>query len=221
VAAIHALYELHPGQSEPRIRRALNTVCRRMPDGDLLLIFGLYVNFPHTWDFLETDNRQKLVEMVRQSSDKQAATLLPVALQIDDLEDVCKLRIAKLDRNELGEVLKKNPHPVTIRRAVDINCSSTNWDVANANYEYVVEPILDKLNQDQIRRIVLASETDHADLSGSHSFSNFTKYIYESEKLPKKEVIDTLRNHGMSYMANRLEPSEVEDDDYDDPSVPF
>ncbi len=220
-AAIRALYELYPGHSEPRIRRALNTICRRMRDGDLPLIFGLNRFFPQTWDFLEADNRQKLIEMVRQSSDETAVIVLPIALQINDLDEVCATRIARLDRKELGEVLKKNPHPVAIRRAVDIYCSSKSWDGANTNYEHVIEPILDKLNQEQIRRILLASETERADLPGSHSFSNFTKYVYESEKLPKKEVIETLKDHGMGYMAERLEPADADGDDDGEADIPF
>jgi hypothetical protein len=98
VAALQATYELFPGLCEPRIRRALNVLGRRIPDRDLLIFFGLQRRLPQTWDFLEQDNQTRLTELARQSSDEVAGAVLPVCLEIVGLEEVCRSAIPSFQR---------------------------------------------------------------------------------------------------------------------------
>ena len=133
---------MFPGLAEPRIRKGLNTVCRRAPDKDLLLFLGLQRHLPQVWTLLEDDNRQRLRELVKQSEAKYARLILPICLPIQDLGDVCEARLGMLDVEDVGEVLKETSHPAVLKRAVDIYCSSRSWDEANSNYSRVVEPIL-------------------------------------------------------------------------------
>lgn len=207
--ALKALLEMHPGQAEHRIRRAINIICRRLPDEDLNSIVDLHGYLPATWGFLEVDNRQKLNEFVRQLPDKQASLVLPVALQIDGLKTSSGTRLSTLASREVGEILKQNQNAIVVARAVDLYCSSTSWDQANSIYERAIEPILDKLEQDQMRRILAAPQVEKADLNGAHSFSGFTRHIYETERLPKIEIQALLTENGMKHIADRLA---VEDD---------
>jgi hypothetical protein len=124
IAALRATYELFPGLCEPRIRRALNALGRRILDKDLRIFFGLQRHLPQTWSFLEQDNRTRLIELTRQSSDELAIVLLPVCLDISGLEDVCRTRIAALGHEQLGLILQSSKHAIAIARAVDIYCSS-------------------------------------------------------------------------------------------------
>jgi hypothetical protein len=66
-----------------------------------------------------------------------------------------------------------------------------------------------------MRRILLAAQNEGADLNGAHSFSTFARYIYENDMLPRSEIITTLRDNGMTYLADRLqaEPAVSQDDD--------
>lgn len=115
----------------------------------------------------------------------------------------------------LGELLKKTKHPVAIARAVDIYCSSRSWDQANTHYNHVIEPVIGNLDQAQMRRILLAARNEGADLNGAHSFSTFVRYVYENDKLPRSEIITTLRDNGITHLAARLEaePGASQDDD--------
>jgi hypothetical protein len=204
-AALKAVYDLHPGQAEPRIKRALNVICRRLSDVELPLIFALYHYLPQTWNFLELDNKQKFNELVKQLPDNRAAAVLPWALKIDGLHAEAETRIKKLGPREIGQVLKASQNPILVSRAVDLYCSSKNWGEANSTYEQAIEPIIDKLTQDQLRRIIAASQAEGADLNGANSFSGFARYIYEQERLPKPEILKLLTDNGMKNIADRIQ----------------
>ena len=213
IAALRATHELFPGLCEPRIRRAINVLGRRISDRDLIFFFGLQRHFPQTWDFLEQDNQTRLTALVRQSSDEWAIQLLPICLEIVGLEDVCRARIKELDYKQLGLLVQASKHPIPIARAVDIYCSSKNWDYANAHYHHVIEPVLTDLNQAQIRRILRASTAEGADLDGAHSFTSFVQYVYGNENLPREEIDQIMRDQNMERLIPRAETSRPADDD--------
>jgi hypothetical protein len=79
----------------------------------------------------------------------------------------------------------------------------------------VIEPVIGNLDQAQMRRILLAAQNEGADLNGTHSFSSFARYIYGNDKLPRSEIITTLRDNGMTYLEDLLEanPAASQDDD--------
>jgi hypothetical protein len=96
ITAVQAIYELYPGICEPRIRQALNKLGRKLADKDLPIFFPLQRHVPETWSFLEEDNRTRFAELIRQSRDELAVLILPVGLEIVDLEEVCRERINAL-----------------------------------------------------------------------------------------------------------------------------
>jgi hypothetical protein len=214
IVALRATYELFPGLCEPRIRRAINVLGRRVPDRDLIFFFGLQRLLPQTWGFFEQDNQTRLTELVPQSSDDNAKLVLPICLEIAGLEGVCSARINALGYEQLGLLLQVSKHPMAIARAVDIYCFSRSWDQANAHYNHVIEPVLNELNQAQIRRILLASAVERADLNGAHSFTNFVKYVYDHEKLPREEIIATMRENNMEWLMPRVQAEPTADRDF-------
>jgi hypothetical protein len=129
---------------------------------------------------------------------------------------VCREKISELRLEELALLLQSSKHPIVIARAVDIYCSSKNWDQANSCYASAIEPILAELSQADVRRILLAPTAEGADLPGAHSFTSFVRYVYEHEKLSRDEIIQTLSDNGMEHMAKRLTAAEAPDDD-----IPF
>jgi hypothetical protein len=210
--AIRAMYDLFPGLCEPRIQRALNTICRRAPDRDLRIVIGLHRHLPQTWGFLEQDNRNKLAEFIRQSSTAVAKLVLPTALTIMDLAAPCQKRIGALESEDLGQIAQQVKHPIVLERATALYCESKNWDMANSRYQHVIEPVLNDLNEAQLRRILVAPTKEGADLDGAHSFRNFLTYIYKNEKLPRAEIIQTLRDQRMDHYVQRLEMADTEDE---------
>lgn len=199
--ALRAVYELYPGLAEPRVRRALNAVGRRASDQDLPLFFQILAQLPHAWDLLEQDNKARLTELVRLALPAVAINFLPASLGVPALTAIAEVRINGFDYQTLGQLLKRTSHPAAVARAVDIYCSSRSWDQANTYYNDVLAPVLGKLDQAQIRRILVAAQQEGADLNGAHSFGSFTRYIYDNQKLPQAEILATLRANGMDYLA--------------------
>ena len=189
------------------MKRALNLIGRRAPDPTLPLFIALQRILSQTWSFLEADNQARLKEVVRQTDDKTAVRILPVAVDIPDLQDMVKERIKKLDQKQLGAVVQESKHPIIVQAGVDLYCSSKNWDSANSNYGQAVEPALANLTEAQLKRILNASIKEDADLRGSHSFNNFCRYIYENEKLPRPDIISSLTDQAMGHLATQLEGS--------------
>jgi hypothetical protein len=215
--AVRAIFELYPGLAEIRLRHTLNNLGRRLPDNDLYLFFGLLLHLPLTWDFLEQDNKTRIEQLLLQTSTATVPRILPTSFSIPDLEAASRERTNALESEELGRLLQATKHPIAIARAVDLYCSSRSFDQANARYSRVIEPVLDQLTEEQIRRILIAARTEGADLHGAHSFNNFAKYIYEHQKIPRPEIIATLRENSMDWIADRIEATPATEDD----EIPF
>src|ERR1700730_3095364 len=83
----------------------------------------------------------------------------------------------------------------------------------------VVEPILGSLDQAALRRILLAPRAEHADLNGAFSFNQFVLHVYEKERLPRGEVIATLRDQDMGQIADWVLSQQKSGQETDD--IPF
>ncbi|MGJ4940626.1 hypothetical protein ACQR1W_08655 [Bradyrhizobium sp. HKCCYLS1011] len=203
--ALRAVCELHPLACEPRVKKALNLICRRAQDPTLPLFVALQRHLSQAWNFLEADNQARLKEVVRRMDDGIAVRVLPASAEIPDLNEAVKERAKKLTPKQLGLIVEKSKHPIFVQAGVDVYCESHSWDDANTNYSVVIEPVLADLTEVQIKRILNASVEESADLRGSHSFNNFCRYIYENEKLPKAEIVASLTGQGMGHLATQLE----------------
>ena len=209
ITALQATFALYPGLVEPRLRHTLNNLGRRLGDHDLYLFFGLLLHFPLTWDFLESDNKTRIEQLLLQTSAETAPGILPTTYAISELEVSSRKKTNELNSEQLGRLLEASKHPIAIARAVDLYCGSENWDQANTRYNQVIQPVLGELSEAQIRRILVAGNVEGADLNGAHSFSIFTRHVYEHELIPKEEVLSTLRGNSLATMANRLEAVEI------------
>lgn len=205
ITALKATFELYPGLVEPRLRHTLNNLGRRLADRDLYLFFGLLLHVPLTWDFLERDNKTRLDQLLLQTTAATAPRVLPAAYGISELEAASRKKTSELDSEQLAQLFEVSKHPIAISHAVDLYCGSKSYDQANARYSRVVQPILSELSEAQIRRILVAADVEGADLNGAHSFNNFTKHVYEHQRIPRAEMLATLRDHSTSWIADRLE----------------
>jgi hypothetical protein len=214
VIAARAVYEMYPGICEPRLRKCLNSLGRRVPDDDLVILFGIQRHIADTWNFLEIDNQTRLTELVRQASDEIAKRLLPICLSVPALAEVSAARIDRFDYEQIASLVETLKHPALIARGVDIYCSSKSWDQANLHYR-AIEPALEGLTPDQLRRIISAHTQEGADLNGAHSFTKFLKYIYDRQKLPREEIVALMQSNNLDWLISRIESSASDDD------VPF
>ena len=205
ISALRAIFELYPGLAEGRLRHTLNNLGRRLGDSELYYFFGLLLHMPITWDFLATDNKTRIEQLLLQTSADTAPRVLPTALAISELEAACRKKITELNGEQLGRLLEVKKHPIAIAHAVDLYCGARSFDEANGRYNRVIEPILSELSQDQIRRILVAARSEGADLNGAHSFTSFTRHVYKHARIPQDEMIKTLRENHMDWLADRLE----------------
>jgi hypothetical protein len=141
---------------------------------------------------------------LRQCTDDVAQHAIPICVQISELQDVCRERLSRLGYKELAFVAQESKHPVIVKAAVDLYCSSKSWDWANANY-HALEPLLPTLTEAEIRRILTARTNESADLPGAHSFSAFCRFIYENERIPRAEIITKLSDQGADYIVRDLQ----------------
>ena len=125
-------------------------------------------------------------------------------MEISELQDVCRERLSRLGYKELGFTAQQSKHPIIVKAAVDLYCSSKSWDWANANY-HALEPLLSVLTEAEIRRILTARTNEGADLPGAHSFSGLCRFIYENEMIPRAEIVTSLNDQGADYIVRDLQ----------------
>jgi hypothetical protein len=202
--AVRAIAEMYPAICEPRIRRALNSVCRRVADTELLFFIGLQKTYSQMWSLLEADNRTRLGEVVRQCTDDIAQHAIPICIEISELQEICRERLSRLGYKELAFAAQQSKHSIIVKAAVDLYCSSKSWEWANCNY-HALEPLLPTLTETEIRRILTARTDESADLPGAHSFSAFCRFIYENQRIPRAEIITKLTDQGADYIARDLQ----------------
>jgi hypothetical protein len=182
-----------------------------VPDDDLVILFGIQRHIADTWNFLEVDNQTRLIELVRQASDENAKRLLPICLSVPALAEVSAVRIESFNYEQIASLAETLKHPAIIERGVNIYCSSQSWDQANLHYR-AIEPALEELTQDQLRRIISAHTQEGADLNGAHSFTRFLKYIYDRQRLPREEIIALMQSNNLDWLISRIEGSPPDDD---------
>lgn len=204
LVAIRAVVELFPGICEPRLRKAINSLGRKLPDEALIIVFGLLKHVQQAWGFLEADNISRLSEVLRQSSDDTAALIIPICIDIPDLRPICIAKLNSFEGRELGLALQKSQHPLIIATAVDLFCRSGSWAQANSTYDHAIQPIIDQLGKDQIHRIVSSANEEGVDLRSARGFVRFLENVYDRNTVDRAELEAFLIENGLEGQVKRL-----------------
>lgn len=105
------------------------------------------------------------------------------------LQESSKDRLKSLDAKSLNKVLKiSKPDECILNSAVNIYISSGTWDEANTNYQLVISPLINFLEEKHIKVIFMAASDGSADLKGSHGFDELLDLLIVREIVDNKRL---------------------------------
>jgi hypothetical protein len=108
----------------------------------------------------------------------------------------------------MGTILQKEPNINFSDHAIGLYCNSKSWDSANHRYENLIKPILNKITEQQAKRIMLAPENEGADLKGSFSFGEFISEMYKRQPFPANQITTFLTDNNLSGFVEEVEKTE-------------
>ena len=197
VAAINALRHLHPELSERSLEGAAKRACRGADDRKIKLLAQLAIRIGTVWEYLTPGTRRKIGNYVREDPDVVRESLFPRMEKIEELAPIVHDRIRALKEDDLAEVIKNDGPEIAMERAVELFCNVGSWRRANAVYDLVIEPIIQRLNIEHVQKIVQARRISKADLLGSGGFNRFIEKIRERSDLDQSKIEAVLKEEDL------------------------
>ena len=198
VAAINALRHLHPELTERALERAVKRVCRGAENREIKLLAQLAIRIGAVWGYLMGGTKTKIGNYVREDPDVVRKSFFP---QMDNIEMLCPIvreRIKNLNEDDLAEVIKSGGHDIAIERSVELFCNVRSWLRANAVFELLIEPIIQRMTIEHIEQIIQARRVNHADLLGSAGFNRFVEKIRERNDLDQSKFEAILKEENLT-----------------------
>ena len=175
LAAVGAVYRLHPTVVEELLRNGISSVYSQLGDEFLgrAIVVLFRLDFVPPW--LAEHIKTKLRTFVQDMPNETCGVELVAALHIDLLSSEAKSKIATLTSAGAHSVVDScrlnnfDIPPEIIDRLISIYSESASFDTANNNADRLIRPILEKCTSDQIERVVRASS--NSQVSGSFRFN--------------------------------------------------
>lgn len=206
--AIQAIRKTYPGTTEERLKIALNKLALSVSDKEFMLFFPLLRWIDGTWQMLEKGGQSKFIEYIKKCSNEVAVKILPFSLTIKELEIHSIIKFKTLEVSEMGLVLQKESNIQFVEHVLEMYCSSKSWDTANQRYENLIKPVLNKLTEQQAKRIMLAPTKEGADLLGSFSFGEFISEMYKKKPFPADQITTFLTENKLDGFVEEVEKTE-------------
>lgn len=175
LAAVGAVYRLHPVVVEDLLRNGINSVYSQLDDKFLgrAIVVLFRLDFVPPW--LAEHIKTKLRTFVRDMPNETCGLELVAALHLDLMSSEAKAKVSKLTSDGAHSVVascRLNNVDVPLEiidRLISLYAESPSFDSANLNADRLIRPILEKCTSDQIEKIVRASS--NSQVSGSFRFN--------------------------------------------------
>jgi hypothetical protein len=217
-AAINAVRQIHRPVTEKTLNEKVNDIFKSLPDNRFGLIMRFLHFVPDTWQYIRDDVRTRMVTYVKDMPAQDLVPNLLVALKIENLQTVARMRLSQIPFHELGELFEADSSGQFTNEFYDITIDpyekSASYSQAN-QIGYALLNLIEFLSPDQINRIIKAGQNNDQ-VENSHTFKYILSKIVDSGKIDKKKMIERLNEYGLDHLIRSI--PELKEDDYE---IPF
>lgn len=199
LSALAAMHKIIPEQFESAIKDKINDKAVSLDDTTRTRLLRLINKCPIVWVHLNALEKDKLEATIKNMDPETDTKHLVTALHIAELRPTAKSKLLELGHEELGEIVTKRRSSECIDLAISKFEESDQFRKAAHNMTSVILPITDVLDEDHVRRILLAFvdnyEINHAHYFMGHQFKTLLKATDEFSVLLKpqwKQVYEVL-----------------------------
>ena len=115
----------------------------------------------------------------------------------EELKLIADTRILNLDSDKIWKISDWENYAPCINRAVELFCTSRNWNAANSIYFDLITHIFDKLSDSQIVEILCSPRDRRSDLVGSAALVTLLGKLISSGKFTRTNLIEKLKGAGL------------------------
>jgi hypothetical protein len=197
-AALQAVQELHPEQYGRSFGDRLSSMFRSVEDPDLLNAINFLENVPDTWQYLETDIKQRLQNYVL-ALPTQNLEEVYFLLRYPPLQPQARKRVRVATKKELSEALFFDLPIEVADRYIAIYLESRSFDDANDWAKHVIVQAGD-FSADHVRT-VLSNAAKNTQVMGSFQIGPLINALRLKKKLEPEEFEQLLGENGLEeYM---------------------
>jgi len=199
LSALKAVILLQRQVAEERIAHQTNKIFRDVSDNELIGAVFIALDIPEAWSALNEASKGKVDSFIKLAPSDNALPIFRHSIKKEELEEVTKSRISKLNEEELSKCI--NQYELShhaIDRAIEIYTNVKSWNSANSAYEKLIKPLTKLFTKENIEEIISSPKEKSSDLLGSGGFHSFLESLEEQSSITKKEIDEMLDQHDLS-----------------------
>ena len=156
LSAIGAIVEMHRTQAEEILRTDLPRVFRATEDINLWALIAYCRRVPMAWDAADEATKGRLTTYIQTVTDDNILKAIANAMSVQPLKEVTILRLKGLSADDLGKLIRGNPHHEYVEPAIQFFASSMSWRGAEQLGKTLIIPLAGVLKADDIVQILEA-----------------------------------------------------------------
>lgn len=212
-AALEAVWKLHPAATEAALEAKLSDFMgavileHKAPD----YVFRFFAYVPRATRFLRPDIVEQLRVYIAKTTDSDAESILPGALEIEPLRSTASDRLRSLGWVERARVALGGPSEIALDVLIDSYGESGSYNRANHIAEALL-PLVGRMSEEQLLTIIRHAG-ENSEISGSFGLRDVLQKIVALRRLPPLKLAQALQDAGLELP----EPEDEESDRDEDP----
>lgn len=207
ISALKATFAMHPRHFDGALREKLSDIARRIEEKKLMSLANLLRSHPDTWNYLENDVTQKLINYVKDlPSDKLDD--LDVLLLIKPLKESAEIRIKKTTINEVSETTFFILPEELGDHLISMYLRSHSFDSANRVAKEIIK-YADDFSGDQVRRVITKAK-ENSQVTGSFELSALLNAFRKHKAVSPREFETLLAAHDLGEFVEDIDDEREE-----------
>lgn len=201
-SAVCALLDTQRALAEPRISQQLNKLVRTVDDQTLSLVAILISSIPEAINLIDDPSRVRIMEFVRTAPEADVIKSIQALAIHPEIASAALARIQNFDIERLSEAISMHGFgELAKERALSLLSEAGSWGRANDVFDRLVMPIFERLNREDIERIIRMPTETGADLPGATGYGNFVSQLRHNNLISEMDLDALLRAHNASYLV--------------------
>ncbi|RKQ58997.1 hypothetical protein C8E02_1973 [Vogesella indigofera] len=202
ITAINAVHKLHTGIVEERLQKQINKITSSVADADFDWVVYLAAKLNSAFQLLDQASRHKVERHLAVAPAEVIFPSLNFLCRFADLHPIIEQRILRMSVAELAKIISHQKLSIwTKKRAIQILSESRSWNATNEIIASVIMPLLDYMDEKDIKEIITIPSKTGADMIGANGYGTFISHVRFRNIIPEQELNTTLISNKASYLT--------------------
>lgn len=194
--AFNALWQMYPSITETILKEKLNKLMLSLTDEEFEIAIKRLRKINDYGQFIQKDVRELRRNCLNRMYPKDPTSVILIGLKDERLKRIIVENLKKVGIKQLLDLVKTEPHPDFVPRAVELYVQSNSWKSANKVGTELIIPLAKYLTAEYIETIIKGI-SENKEVKGSFKAKNVLSCIQSTNIISKEKFNNLIKKYSL------------------------